>query len=167
MIEITGYMLREALKQWTLKRDVATQQFKGSLFKFKNENKETPQKIAADILQAETALVHIQTAQMRYNLSVFVNAFGEKITLAEAIKLVGSAGRIEKMWRTAVPSKRESFLDDGGRDPGREQAEQTITVKEITLATSQAGKRAGSLRSAIATANATKINLDLDPALFE
>lgn len=170
-MQIDGYALREAIKQWDLRKGAAEEAFKSSLFKFKGEEKDTPQQVVDSFLQAETAISKLQVAQMRYNLSVAVEVGGEKMTLAEAIKRVGGAGRAEKMWRSAGPKDRRSayLMDDGlTRDPTQERATPTLDAKTSVGLAMQAGKRSGAFRATIATANATKVDIaDLDPALFE
>lgn len=166
-----GYALREAIKQWELRKEVSEKGFSGSLYKFKDEEKESPQQVVGSFQQAEDAISKLQVAQMRYNLAVKVEVQGEAMTLAEAIKRSGAAGRIEKMWKTATSTRQERhrYGDDGlTRVQGQERAEATIDAKIVVGFATQAGKRSGAFRAAIATANATKVEIeDLSPALFE
>jgi len=165
-----GYSLREAIKQWELRKEVAERAFSSSLYKFKDEKKETPKQVVDSYLQAEDAISKLQVAQMRYNLTVQVEVQGEKMSLAEAIKRSGSAGRIEKMWKTATPQERHHRYgeDHLTRTPGQERAEATIDAKAVLGLATQAGKRTGAFRAAISTANATKVEIeDLNSALFE
>ena len=169
-MKIDGYALREAIKQWELRKEVAERAFTGSLHKFKDEEKETPQQVVTAYLQAEDAISKLQVAQMRYNLAIKVEVQGAAMSLAEAIKRSGSAGRIEKMWKTATPQERHHRYGEDGltRVPGQERAEGTIDVKTTVSLATQAGKRSGAFRAAIATANAVKAEIeDLNPALFE
>lgn len=165
-----GYALREAIKQWELRKEVAERAFAGSLHKFADEVKETPQQVVDAYLQAEESIAKLQVAQMRYNLAVTVDVRGQAMTLAEAIKMSGSAGRVEKMWKTATPQeqRRHRYDDDLTRTPGQERAEATIDVKTTVVLATKAGKRSGAYRAAIATANAVKVEIeDLNSALFE
>lgn len=170
-MQTDGYALHEALKQWGLRKEAAEKAFPGSLNKFKSEEKETPQQVMVAFIQAEDAIARLQVAQMRYNLGVGVQVQGEKMLLAEAIKRIGSAGRTEKMWKTASPSdrRRSSYMDDSlTRDPTQERAEATIDAKAVLSLVTQAGKKSGAFRAAIAVANGTKMEIeDLNPALFE
>jgi len=169
-MKVTGYMLREAIKQHELRRDTAASAFDGSLKVFPGETKEAPNTIVEKFLAAEEAEAKLQTAQMQYNLAVIVQANSTTMALAEAIKTVGGYGRAEKMWRSAAnPNKKERYgFNDDEMDPTRVRAAATITSSEAMKQTTVAGKRAGSLRAAIATANAKEVEIeDLSPALFE
>ena len=116
---------------------------------------------------------------MRYNLAITVEVTGvgqyagdkETMTLAEAIKRVGGEGRSEKMWRSATGGKKDSYASTYGedeKDPTRVRSKATISVNEAVKLASQAGKRAGVMRAAIATANAKEIEIEnVSPALFE
>lgn len=171
-MKTTGYGLREAIKQQELRRDTAAGAFNGSLKKFPDETKETPQAIVETFTKAERALVALQVAQMRYNLLVQVEVSGEKLTLAEAIKRVGGAGRIEKMWKGAIgDTKRNSYMDpDETRNLDEKivRAIRTVPAQEAVKLTTAAGKKASTLRAAIAIANGKEVEIEnLDSSLFE
>jgi hypothetical protein len=171
-MEITGYKLREALKQWAIRKTAAEQAFPDSLHKFDKEEKDSPTAIVASLATAETAIVELQVAQMRYNLAVTVKVEGlGTITLAEAIKLAGSADRIEKLWRGVNLVPKRNRYDNSPelvRDPTQLRATPTMEIKEVLVNTSAASKRAGALRAAIASSNAASRDIaDLNPALFE
>lgn len=170
-MKITGYALRETIKQHELRRDTAAQSFDGSLKAFPKEDKPSPQSVVEQFLVAERAIAQLQVAQMRYNLAVTVQVAGESMTLAEAIKRVGGEGRSEKMWRSAAGPKKDrygSYRDEDEIDPTKVRAVPTVTTAEAVKLATQAGKRAGAMRAAIATANATSIEIEgLFPALFE
>ncbi len=169
-MKTTGYALREAIKQHELRRDAAARNFNDTLRVFQGETKEAPDAVVAEIQRAEVAIAKLQTAQGRYNLSVLVTFDGGQITLSEAIKLVGGIARIEKMWRSASGPKedRYGYREELVRDPNQIRATPGITPKDAVKRASEAGKRAGALRQAIATGNAVSIEIEsLDPALFE
>lgn len=170
-MKVSGYMLREAIKQHGLRRDTAAQTFDGSLKAFPGEEKPTPQSIIEQFLASELAIAQLQVAQMKYNLAVTVQVGSEPMTLAEAIKRVGGEGRSEKMWRSATGGKKDRYSSGYGEDeidPTRVRSKATITVNEAVKLASQAGKRAGVMRAAIATANAKEIEIEgLALALFE
>ena len=170
-MKVTGYMLREAIKQHELRRDTASQSFNGSLKKFPDEEKPTPQAVVEQFLAAEAAIARLQVSQMRYNLEVKVNVAGEVMTLGEAIKRVGGLGRAEKMWRLAAGPKKDRYGSDYEQDeidPAKVRSQATLTVNEAVKLAARAGKQAGAMRAAIATANATEIEVsDLSPVHFE
>lgn len=170
-MKTTGYMLREALKQHELRKDTASQAFNGSLKKFDDETKDSPQSIVEQFLAAERAIAQLQIAQKRYNLAVEVEVLGEKMTLAEAVGRVGGEARAEKMWRSATGSKADRYsfgLNADERDPTKLVAKATVTPSEAAKLASAAAKRAGAFRAAIATGNAREVEIEnLSPALFE
>lgn len=175
-MKITGYGLREAIKQQELRASLLKQSFTGSLKVFPGEVKPTPQTVAADIQAAELAVAKLQTAQMAYNLNVRLSLEDPELgtvslTLAEAIKSIGGLARVEKLWHSASGKKEERYgynrVSDDEIDPSKIRSEATITPAEVMKAISVSARRAGVYRSAIAAANATVIDItDLDPALL-
>jgi hypothetical protein len=170
-MKTTGWALREALKMWELRKGAAEKLFPESLHRFKGEEKDSPQSLIETYLKAELAVARLQVAQMKYNLALTVKVGDEEMSLAEAIKRVGSAGRVEKMWGSVKPtSSRSRYMADEPitRDPTQERAESTLTVKDSTKLAEQASKRASAFRAAINTGNGREVEIaDLDPGLFE
>lgn len=167
-MKITGYQLREALKQQTLKRDAISPTFNGTLKRYPGEEKETPGEVMQEFLVTELAVTKLQVAQMRYNLAVNVSVLGEPMTLAEAIKRVGGPARAEKMWRSATSKKESSYFNEDERDPNKERSVSVLSPKETISLAQGAAKQAGAFRAAIALGNAEVVEIeDLSPALFE
>jgi hypothetical protein len=168
-MKITGYQLREAIKQQSLKRDTIAASFTGTLKKFPEETKDAPKDVMQEFLLAELAVTQLQMAQMRYNLVVQVEVLGESMTLGEAIKRVGGSARAEKMWRTAANPKRDHYYGgDEERDPTKVRPVAALTAKELLRLAQGAAKQAGAFRAAIATGNAVVIDIEgLTSALFE
>jgi hypothetical protein len=170
-MKITGYALRDAIRQHELRRDTANKTFSGSLKAFPGETKMKPDEIMAQFTTAERAIARLQVAQMRYNLAVTVKISGEEMPLAEAIKIVGGLGRAEKMWKSATGPKEDRYSSSFGsdtRDPTQAYAVPTLTISEAVRLTSAAGKRSGAVRAAIATANAREVEIEnLEASLFE
>lgn len=166
-MEVTGYLLREHLKQWNLRKSTAEGEFAPSLYKFKDETKESPSSIANRLSQSEAAIITLQVAQMQYNLGVQLDVPGiGRMSLAQAIKALGAAERGEKLWRGVSVTPVSSMYRV--RDSNQEAAEATIDTNFVLQQTSLASKRVGVLKAAIATANATKFAInDLSPSLFE
>jgi hypothetical protein len=169
-MRITGYRLREAIKMHELRRNTWAGQFENSLRKFSDEDKTHPSVVAQNFLTEERAVAKLQAAQARYNLVVTVTVLGERMTLCEAVKRVGGAGRVEGLWRAAAGGKKDpyGYRQEDERDPTKERARQQMSIGEITKEAQAASKYAGSVRSAIATANTQEVEIeDLDAALFE
>lgn len=171
-MKITGWQLRDALSVHTLRKEAAEKAFNGTLKAFPGEKKETPQEVVAQLATSELAIVKLQVAQMRYNLAVTVEVEGESMTLAEAVKRVGYTGRIEKMWKGTIedtkPSPYESPYDTRDTASTIVRSERTIASKDAVRLTTEAGKRARALRTAVNNANGREVEIEsLDRALFE
>lgn len=167
-MEVTGYQLREALKQWGLRKTALEEIFTDSLHKFENETKESPEKTFVALQMAEAAIVALQVAQMQYNLAITLDipTVGS-VTLAHAIKLAGAAERGEKLWKGAASKKTSYYHSELVREANQVRATQTLTAHTILAQTETASKKVSHLRAAIATANAQKVDLkDLEAALF-
>jgi hypothetical protein len=170
-MKVTGYAFREAIRQHELRAKAAADTFDGTLKKFPDEKKPSPQAVIEQFATSERAVARLQSAQAQYNLKVSVDVLGEHMTLSEAVKLVGGVGRIEKMWRNAAGGKKDRYGYGNAqdeRDPSKVFAVETVSTDEAVKLASVAAKRAGAFRSAIATANAREVEIEnLDPALFE
>lgn len=169
-MQVTGYMLREAVRIQTLRRDTAAGQFNDSLKKFPDEKKATPDEVIKRVREAEESISALQVAQSRYNLAVRVELpNGRRATLLECIKRIGGLGRIEKTWRSAAKVKeRGLFDDDRTREPGVVVQERQLSVDDASVRTEQVNRELGALRILIAAGNAQKVDIeDLDASLFE
>jgi hypothetical protein len=170
-MKVTGYLLREAIRRRELRRDTAANQFEDSLSKFADEDKQTPDELAAIFVLEEKNIAKLQAVQDRYNLKVEVDVLGEKITLGEAIKRLGGAGRLDKMWRGVTTGRRDryGYRDENTRKADEERARPTVTAKEAMDRATKASVVAGAMRAAIAKGNGTEIESDvllLDQALL-
>lgn len=169
-MKTTGYKLREAIRMWELRRKMAGDNFDKSLHAFEGEDRESPQAVVVHFKHADEAVANLQTAQAMYNLSVKVNVLGEEMTLCEAVKRVGGAGRVEKLWRTAAIDKKDRYSYDRDlvRNADEVRARRTISLKQAGELAAEAAKWAGALRAAIAVANSTEVEVEgLNPGLFE
>jgi hypothetical protein len=164
-MKITGYKLKEMIKRAEMVRDTVASLFSASLFKFEDETKDSPQKVVEKFQKADLALAQLQTIQARYNLTVEVDVLGEKMTLMEAVKRVGGAGRVEKMWRSASGEKRDrysSYRDENmTRDKNEIRATATLNKSQALELAQEAAKVAGALRAAIAEGNSREVELDV------
>lgn len=162
-MEITGYQLKAALKNQNLKLAALRSQFQPSLKKFPDEKKEAPQSISEKINMVEDAISKIETAQAYYNLQVKVEIAKREMTLCEAIKRVGGAGRVEKMWRDVAAKEVSSYNPYGygsEREPGKVYSQQTITQEEALGQATKAATLASAMRAAIAEANSKLVQID-------
>lgn len=177
MTTVTGYALRNAIKSNEMKLEAAQRVFNDSLVKFPSEVKVNPED-AMDLIDAlETEIAQLQATQSVYNGLVKVKVLGAEMTLAEAVKRQGGAGRVVSLWKKAsgaVTSDRYrryeepvyANLDSKAREAGREYAVRTITDMKATENAVKAERFASALRGAIAEGNAVAVDLDLDPSLL-
>lgn len=167
---VTGYALREAIKQWELHKDAANRVFDESLKIFPGEVKPHPRELIAQYLAAEVAIAQLQTAQAQYNLLVRFDFEGRTMTLCEAVKSLGGYSRVEKLWRTASGGGKKDRYYAGSpdeRDPTKTYAIQVVTPMDGVHQSTIAARRASLLRAGIATGNATTCDIDVNPELLK
>jgi hypothetical protein len=170
IMNVTGYKLREALKMKSLELATIQSLFDESLYAFEGEKKDSPEVVAARIGVLETQIAVLQAAQSYYNLQVTVEPDGNKMPLEAAVKMVGGAGRLSKMWRTAAQgSKRDRW--DRSMSPVRNKedviAQPTISKSDALVFAQKAEKFAAALRSTIAVGNNNVVAIDwIDESLF-
>lgn len=175
MTTVTGYKLRSAVKSLEMKLEAAVRVFNDSLVKFPSEIKPTPLEVMGEILRLETTVAKLQAAQSEYNTKISVEVLGNTMTLAEAVKRVGGAGRAVSLWKKASgavdPNGRyyreaSPYENMRTRDPKQEYAERTISDMVATDCAVAAEKFASALRGAIAEGNGASVDVSLDPALL-
>ena len=169
---VNGYKLRETIKMKQLELSTIQTQFEDSLFKFEGEAKIHPKDVVNQIKKLEHEIALLQTAQNSYNSSVTVTLDGmnEPVRLAYAIKIVGGAGRVAKMWRSAAQGKTRDRWDRMApeiRKSDEEKAQRVMDNKEALEEAKIGEKFASSVRSAIATGNAEDVDIAfIDESLF-
>jgi len=159
-MKIDGAMLKQAIREARTERDSAAARFTPSLTAFPNESKPDPRKLAEAYQAAENRLAILQVAQTRYNLEVQVTVQGEQMSLLQAIKLVGGAGRLDKMWRSAsTPSQDRYNYREETRDKDAIVAERQVSYDEAAGFTKTASRRANALRAAIDKGNTYEMEI--------
>lgn len=162
-MKIDGFTLQQALREARAERDQAAKQFTPSLRAFPDEQKPDPRDLAEKFVAAEERLAKLQVAQTTFNLTVKVTVQGQEVTLLEAIKRVGGAGRMEAMWRSAsAPEETRYSYREDTRDKDAVVAAPQVTYDEAAALRKSAGKKAAALRAAIQKGNAQEIDLDVD-----
>lgn len=170
-MKFTGYRIRERLNALLIDHKIASDSFGGTLVYFDEDGQgESPDSVADRFAEAERRIAALQAVQARYNLSVTVEVLGQKMTLCEAIKRVGGAGRLEKMWRPATSTLRGV---DWRGTPTLKRSKDDVVAKRA-LSPEDCGKRAvkaaryaAALRAAVAQGNTIELDLDCDPSLLE
>lgn len=162
-MKIDGFTLQQAVREAKAERDQASKRFTPALKKFPGEEKPDPRELAEAFIAAEIRLARLQSAQTLFNLTARVQVQGETMSLLEAIKLVGGAGRLEAMWRSAAtPETNRYSMNEDTRQKDTIVAEAQVSFDEAGELRRKAGKRASALRAAIQKGNAQEIDLDVD-----
>jgi hypothetical protein len=161
-MKINGYLIREAIKRWTLYRDTVQAQFKESLYYFDEDQKSDPIAVMNEFNKADSSIAYLEEAQQRFNQIVQVTVLNETMPLTRAVKLVGNAGRREKMWRDASIKKKDrySYDDKMSRSKDTEYAKSAISRADAIEESAKSSKFAAALRNAIARGNNTDVNLE-------
>jgi hypothetical protein len=172
-MNVNGYALQHAIRELESAREVAAQQFGSNILQFESseEKLELPE-VFARFTSLENKIAQVQCAQARYNLAVKVDVLGQNMSLHQAVKLVGGAGRAEKMWRTVVKGGDQTnsryYSQETSRTKENEYAKRSVSVIDALAHAKHAAKLASALRQAIQLGNATDINLEgLDAATLE
>jgi len=167
-----GYKLRSSIKQWETRKATAARLLEDRKYYFPSDERPDLVGMMADLVQAERNVCRLQEAQARYNLLVEVDVQGERMTLAQAVKRLGGAGRVEKIWRDLLGGGkgRRSWLDVDSpprvRKGDEERAVRTLSDAEVLVHAERAAKAAAALREAIAVANSLDQDVELDEALL-
>ena len=164
-MKINGYQIREAIKRWRLQRDLASSQFDSSLYSFESEagNTLSPEQVMKDFEAADRAIARLEEVQQRYNQTVRCDVQREEVTLALAVKLVGGAGRREKMWRSASTPKRDRYAyrdETRSRNKDTEYAQRTMSQEDCVTLSKASSRYASALRNAIARANNSEVDIE-------
>lgn len=168
-MKLTGYQIQHLAREKTTLIETLVSQFRARTKVFPGDPEPHLEALGLQIQKEETALAKLQTIQTRYNLRVEVSVEGVTMPLAEAVKSVGGAGRLEKIWRDlAAPRKDRYSLDRDERQEGTVVAKAAVSSEEALVLSKKAAKRASALREAIQIGNATAIAFDNVPdSLFE
>lgn len=176
-MNITGYKIRATLKSLEMQLEGATRAFTDSLVKYPSETKPHPEEAMDAIMELDAKIARLQAAQAQYNCAVAVSVLGTTMSLSEAVKQVGGAGRCVALWKKASGATSSngrhhyeepvySGLERMARENDKEYAVRAITPAAATALAVKAERYASALRGAIAEGNATVAELDLDPSLF-
>jgi hypothetical protein len=163
----TGTQLRCRLTALRLQLDAQTKAFDEALRRYPNEVKD-PLDAMRQLALLEQEIALLQTAQQWYNLQIQIELppiagvvpEGTSVTLATAVKWLGSLGRAAKMWRTALPSKeryRMSTLDTRRSD--EEHETYTLPTSEVIAQVTLWSNAAATVQTRIALANTREIEI--------
>lgn len=143
-------------------RDLVQAQFPDTLFVFEGEKKESPADVVRRFAQLEDTIAQVQAAQVVFNNKVQVEVMGAKTTLGYAIKRLGGAGRVERLWKSVLKKDdtprwaRHSPDGEKKREKDSDYARPTITPSQVVSQVRVASQFVAALREAIAKGNATE-----------
>lgn len=160
-MKTNGYKLQQRIKELKRDTEMYATQFENGKLRFDGELKPTSLEAFEKFQEAEKELARLQTYQTIYNLRVRVKVNGTEMTLTEAIKKVGGAGRAEAMWRAIVAPKKDRYglAESAKRDTDAVYATPTYTVSQAQLNAAATSNYASALRYAIQEANAQEIDI--------
>ena len=167
---ITGRAIKRAMKRWREKRDSASEAFNESIMAFDDDEWVDPVVASEDFRAADQAICLLEVFQQDYNKRVMVSVDGEEMSLALAIKLVGGAGRLKNMWKSAsarAPKDRYSRLcRDTSRRADEERATRRVSIKKASEKYQEVCDRQIAIQDAITIGNGVSIEMDIDPVLL-
>lgn len=176
-MKTNGYKLREAIKVWETRKELAEQGLSKALFVFENDrdsicNAENPTFHWEGIEDAEQAIVRLQTAQAQYNLKVKVQVGEMSAPLAYGIKYIGAIQRFVKLWKAllqkgTIPDERYARQHAWIRKEDEVHAKKTLEDEVCRANILHWKQEENKLRARIATANAEEVEIEgLDEELL-
>lgn len=162
-MKVTGYKIRQVLKEAQLELSTIQTTFDESLYYFNEEEKGDPAKIMSQIGELEDKISKILTIQTRYNLAVTAKFGNKELTLEHLVKAVGGAGRASKLWRNAAkgeklePYERRHSMT---REKDKTYAKPSISKEDALALAKEAEKIAAAIRNAIAIGNLTEVEME-------
>lgn len=157
-MKISGFRLQQAIKVQVDRRKLAEARFDGSLKKFPDEKKPDPRDLMKEFEDAERQIALLQTAQARFNLTVEVEVQGKRMTLQEAVKLLGGASRVERNWTKAAAEENDRYADRV-RDKDSIIAQRQVEPEKCAEFAKTAARKVRALRYAIQKGNATELDI--------
>ncbi len=169
-MQVNGFQIREAIKQWTLKREMAIKVFNDAGFVFEGETKIPPHRAAEEIETSDAAVAQLETFQQAFNASHMVTFNGKSITLSQAVKMIAGIGRLENLWKTyaskglAGNESRHSYGETPAtvRKDGEVHAKRVMPLADCVAKATQYAKQQAALRGLISSANGTLITVPDD-----
>ena len=168
-MEVNGNMIMDALQRADDDKNMANSTFRETLFAFPEEAKKDPAGKISELARAERRIADLQIVQEQYNFSLFVMINDRKITLADAVKRLGGASRVEKMWRIAAVETGRDRWNSIDRERNKDSV---YSIRQITVERAKAGQKdarrlTGQLKTAIREANTTPVKFkEVNPELF-
>lgn len=176
-MKVNGNTLREAIHRWEMRREALIRQFNPSFFAKPSaiaaKNATQPETVAKDYIRCEEAIAKLQAIQAKYNVDTTVSFEVEgkqhRMSLSEAVKRIGGAGRLENLWRQASLQAEDQYETQRMMysDKNMEWPVRTMAIKDIVDRATSASLFTGALRGAIAVGNTREMDFDINPELFK
>jgi len=157
-MKATGNQLQQALRSQQERKVFAESRFIASLRVFPGEEDGSPEERMAELQDAEHKISVLQAAQTVFNCRVRVEVLGQGMSLLDAVKRVGAAGRVETLWRDAA---KEPLSYERTRVRDHVIQVRTVTRDRCAELAREASRRARAFRAAIQAGNATSIELEM------
>ena len=157
-MKVTGYRIQQALRAEQDRRELAETRFTASLRAFPGEEDGDPIQRMKELQECEERIALFQAAQTAFNVAVQLNVLGQKMSLLAAVKLVGGAGRREKLWRDAA---KDPPSYERTRDRDAIVAKRMVPQDKCAELAVEAGRWARALRAAIQGGNAVEISVEM------
>ena len=161
-MKVTGYKLQAAIREQQERRTLNESRWANGQMSWPADVDKlpNPKTFIAEILDSERKIARLQTAQAQFNLAVKVKVQGQELTLHEAVKLVGGAGRVEALWKTSAKGDSNDYRYGASvRDKDSIVAVRLVSQDEATEEAAKAAKFARSLREAIQAGNASLVEI--------
>lgn len=164
-MRVNGFQIREAIKQWNLKREMAVKVFNDAGFAFDGETKTSPIEAAEAVRNSDEAVARLETFQQQFNSVQGFEFNGKTISLAQAVKMIAGIGRLENLWKTYASKglggndHHRSYGETPTtiRKEGEIHAKRTLPLAECVANAAKYAKQQAALRALISSANGTQI----------
>lgn len=169
-MQVNGFQIREAIKHWTLKREMAVKVFNDSGFAFAGEIKISPRDAAENVRAFDEAVAKLESFQQTFNSRIKVTFEGKSLWLAQAVKMIAGIGRLENLWKTYASKglggndSRRSYGETPStvRKEGETHAERVLPLNECVDQAAKFAKQQAALRALISSANGTQVEVPED-----
>lgn len=161
-MKVSGLEIREALRQWALRRDAANKRFEEALTRYEDETKESPLEAETELILCEDAIAHLQTAQSYFNGQINVRVGTAEMKLTYAVKRVGGAARLEKLWHAQVKAKKVPAWESARTKRTKDQVKElsAMSIPEMVAQAQQASLFAGQVRSAVSWGTSQTLEIE-------
>jgi len=159
-MKVTGVGIQFAIQQQNKKIKMLDKKFKNGIKRFENDPKEDLVAISKEIEQNELLVAQLQSILTNYNLRNMLDFDGERITLAEAIKITGVLDRTEVRWRGTVED-RDRYDRGEQRSNDTQYREYSMTFDDRAAQQEKAQLKAARMRKTIQLANALPVELEV------